>query len=418
MDLYNPRTWGKGERLTAAGINRVEAAIGEISTELSGGSGVRSAAYTLGGTTSKQGYGTQQTTVRVPIRLTKTAQRVRLHIRNTFDLFDEAGSTGPTIGRVSFSRRSLAAGKYPSEADLIQLFPGKSGTLAGGGEVITDWLVPSWDTKNRMGHVSFVANFNGTGDVGTTYSSGGEYASGDAAEQTSGDVWTNYGSTPFSVYLEYEYEDDGAPQVLFLGDSISEGYYGGPYGQNEGPMRNFRGHIDSYAEAWARHTGGVAIINSYASAKIGDFWSGASKWNRFDKMATVPNPEAIVIHLGGNDFFQGAKYWDIVPQMEEWIRSVVKVEYPNAKIYIMGMMPLLASFTGSPWPPEDRVSLNVGFATMSRNLIDGYFEPDRIYDPTSGASENARSIYVSPDGLHLTPHAYELIAASIQLRAN
>lgn len=376
----------------------------------------KTAAYTLGGCSGQGNYGAMTMQVRVPIRLPKAATRMRVHVRNVVGLTDTSPSNGHSVSAVYIGQRSAVAGAPRMASQAMTAFPAGSGSLDNGGEFVTGWLAPAWNTEDAFANLTYTAVL-ANANVAQTYSAAGYIANtGTAGTELTGTPWQTYGATPFQVWIEYEYTDDGSKQVLFIGDSIVDGYYGGPFNQTVGPMRNWQGHIDSFPEAWSRHTRNVAITNAYASATINNWGTGSSKWTRFSTTAQPIVPDAIVIHLGINDWTAGQAYYDIITEMESWLR-VVQAKYPGVRIYLMGVIPLTPDNNGEgALSFQDRVYLNMGYAAIDRSLISGYFEPDVLYDPATGSNENALAKYVSPDNLHFTPHGYETLARVIQLR--
>lgn len=120
----------------------------------------------------------------------------------------------------------------------------------------------------------------------------------------------------------------------------------------------------------------------------------------------VRHPPAVsVIHIGLNELFNGANLQSILQTM--------RANYPTARIFYAGAFPVLSSNT--PLQASARVTMNSTVATLSKSVIDGYFEFTSIYDPASGASEHAKAKYVSPDNLHYTPEGYQVMARDIDL---
>ncbi|QXJ40760.1 hypothetical protein [Curtobacterium phage Parvaparticeps] len=373
----------------------------------------KSAAYTLGGTSAFNNYNTQTLIARVLLDLPKKAKRVRVHIRNVVELSDFPQPNGPSVNGAWLGRKNNASGANPAAQTVSQAFPAGSGTLDGGAEWVSGWLTPSWDTGVDTGFLTYSVNMVNTNVAFNTVANAWYSANGTAGGDLTGAPanWVQYGDCPLSIYLEYEYDDDGSKVVLFPGDSITEGYYGGPWQQTSGPMRNWIGHIDCFPAAWGRNTGHVPIVNAHASAKATDWGTTSTKWTRFAGMATPFAPDAIVIHIGANDFFNGASAAAVATNVEAVARTA-RSKYPNAKIFLVGMIPLLSSNTAVT--SANRIAMNSLLASLPKWVSDGYLEPKSLLDPSAGATaEYARPKYVSADGLHFTPEAYAALAREI-----
>jgi lysophospholipase L1-like esterase len=375
----------------------------------------KSAAYTYGGTSAPNNYNTQTLVGRLLTDLPKKAKRVRVHIRNVIELQDYPQPNGPSINGAWFGRKNSASGAAGAAQTVSQAFPTGTGSLDNGGEWVSGWLTPSWDTSVDMGFLTYSANMVNTQVAFNTVANAWYANSGVAGSDLAGTGWTQYGDSPFSIYLEYEYDDDGSKVVLFPGDSITEGYYGGnsgTYVTTTGPMRGWIGHVDCFPAQWGRNTGGVPIVNAHASAKATDWGSTSTKWTRFAGMATPFSPDAIVIHIGANDFFGGATSTTVANNVEAVARTA-RAKYPNAKVFLVGMIPLLS--TNTSVSSANRIALNQLLATLPKWVSDGYLEPKALLDWAGGANEYARAKYVSPDGLHFTPEGYAALARDVAI---
>ncbi|UFU14650.1 SGNH/GDSL hydrolase family protein [Curtobacterium sp. C1] len=370
----------------------------------------RSSAYTLGGCASGKTYGNQTMIVRLPIRLPKTVTRMRLHISNVCGLGDVPQTNGPSINAAWVGQQNTSPGAGGCALNTQQEFPGGSGSLDNGGEWVSGWLAPSWDTAIATGFITLSVQCVGT-NLAYNYSSNGFYqnADNDPLDMV-GTAWTQYGDTPLATWIEYEYVDDGSPQVLFIGDSAVDGFFMGPFGNP--PMQNWLGHLDSFPEAWARQTGGAAIIDAFADTRTSDWAATSSKWSRFSTMAAPLNPQAVVLHIGFNDLQQGATPAQAAAGVQA-VLETIRANYPNARIFYASAFP--AASTNTNLKAADRVTMNTTVATFGKALLDGYFEFTGIYDPASGSNEYARAKYVSADGVHYTPEGWQVMASHIRL---
>lgn len=368
----------------------------------------RNAAYALGGTGASSGYGTQVASLRIRADFTKRVTRMRVHTRNYVALTDSAVAGTPTITGAYFGREMA-----PNSPGVVtqQTFPAGSGSLASGGEWVSGWLTPNWDTTVAEGRVTVVVNVAATNLAANNSANCWYLTNGDPTLLNSEANWTKYGDCPLQTWIEYEYIDDGSPQVLFIGDSIPDGYFGGPWNQAGTDMQFWGGHIDGFPECWARKRGGVAMVEAIPTSTAAQ-WATASstKWTRFDTTAAPLAPDAIVIHIGINDLGNSATTATAIASITSVINNA-RAKYPGVPVYYMGIVPFTTSAVGGR--NADRVTVNKAIANLSRGVLAGYFDPLPLSDVS--ATEVARAKFVSADGLHLTIQGNDVLADCVNL---
>jgi lysophospholipase L1-like esterase len=371
----------------------------------------RNAAYSLGGTAASGGYGSQTASLRIRTSFTKRITRMRVHTRNYVSLTDSTVAGTPTISGAYFGREMA-----PNSPGVVtqQAFPAGSGSLAAGGEWVSGWLTPDWDTRIAEGRVTVVVNVNNTNLAANNSSNCWYLTNGDPTLLNSEANWVKYGDCPLQTWIEYEYIDDGSPQVMFYGDSISDGYFGGPWNVSGSDMQFWGGHVDGYPEAWSRKRQGVAMVNAIPTSTAAQ-WSVSSspKWTRFDTTASPLAPDAVVINLGLNDLGVNTANATIIANLTSVITNA-RARHPGVPIYFLGMIPISSSSSMSS-RAADRVTINKAIANLSRGVIDGYFDPLLLLDPGSAASEFIRAKFLSVDGLHPTIQGHDVLADCITI---
>lgn len=156
---------------------------------------------------------------------------------------------------------------------------------------------------------------------------------------------------------------------VFIGDSITEGYY-------------LQGYLAK-----------VKTINRGISADI-----ASGVWDRHNLLALDSNPKAVLLMIGTNNLLYNAERNEYHSQVEEIIKFI-KVEAPQAKLYLQSILPLGKEHEIAPKVAEYNEGLKKITAQEGVKYLDIYsLMVENGFMPKS----------LSSDGIHPNGPAYEI----------
>lgn len=467
---YVARTWAALEKLTAAGVNRMEAGIASADAAVKtingaapdangnvdgiGTSITRKAAYRFGGThsTSNMGGTTQtMTRQRTPgLVLPVNATRWRLHFRNWNQLQSVRPGTGNmTVVRALAAPQSkvTAVVQTPYQWDAsqpLQQMPGASAAISGKTEWVSDWHTPAsvgvTDTRQPFviqmdlnytaadyiaTHSAMFCAMIDTTNVGTQGSvTDPTYQSpGNVGATASATAWYTYNYMIGDAWLEYEYTDDQVqpeiPNVLFVGHSYVDG------SQFSATAGSF-GTPSGFAQAFARRHKVAATVNAIATSKITDWVNGSTISDKFDILTVADGYkfDAIVVMLGGNDIVNEATTPSVSTLTLRFISLInaISIRYPNTPIYAITNTPFGATGdttfgSGGKAVTAAMLTSQDGFnaalwSTFTR--LAGVFDFEKaIWDPAN--NRRPLAAYLGTDNIHPNRRGYDKLADALTL---
>jgi lysophospholipase L1-like esterase len=123
---------------------------------------------------------------------------------------------------------------------------------------------------------------------------------------------------------------------------------------------------------------------------------------RYAERIVIPyKPRIVVVYAGDNDIYAGMTSEQVAVQFEQFVRTV-RAKLPDVRIVFIGLKPSLQR-----WAVVERMRLANelirGFAGHDDNVA--FVDVDHAM---LGWDETPRPELFVEDGLHLTPHGYEL----------
>jgi lysophospholipase L1-like esterase len=123
---------------------------------------------------------------------------------------------------------------------------------------------------------------------------------------------------------------------------------------------------------------------------------------RYAERIVIPyKPRIVVVYAGDNDIYGGATSEEVAIQAEQFVRTV-RAKLPDVRIVFIGIKPSLLR-----WTVVERMRL-------ANDLIRRFAEHDDkvafvdVDHAMLGWDETPRPDLFVEDGLHMTPHGYEL----------
>ncbi len=282
-------------------------------------------------------------TTRRNFLITQKVKRFRVHIINRSHLSDTDASgtlTGLTcyVGPAASDALGELNGRFSATPTQILT----STNLVNGTEVITPWVAPA--TFTIAPYTPYLLSFGFTVPANAQFATGGglqwfTYSPADAGSLAA--TPTRADNQGFlGIYIEYEYENDAAPLIFVVGNSLSAGgnVVSGEAGKN-------RGELDAWQNQWAVGCGGIT-----ASIAVGGSWAvqyGASspKWNHYNTLASPLDPDMIVfMATASSDMTAGdgsGTYSDDIKAALAAAVNKAKSLYPNARILLSTNPPRL-----------------------------------------------------------------------------
>jgi lysophospholipase L1-like esterase len=147
---------------------------------------------------------------------------------------------------------------------------------------------------------------------------------------------------------------------------------------------------------------GLTIINrGFGGSQLSDSV-------RYAERIVIPyKPRIVVVYAGDNDIYAGATSEEVAIQAEQFVRTV-RAKLPDVRIVFIGIKPSLLR-----WTVIERMRL-------ANDLIRRFAEHDDkvafvdVDHAMLGWDETPRSELFVEDGLHMTPHGYELWATLLR----
>ena len=177
--------------------------------------------------------------------------------------------------------------------------------------------------------------------------------------------------------------DKGDVDVMFIGDSITEGWPAAIWDQNFAPMKA-------------------------ANFGIGGDHTGNLLYRLQDPRMAKMHPKAIVLLIGVNNL----GLCDETPeQVFSGIKAVVaalRKQYPSARILLNAVLP-----SDEVARSEKRQRINA-INKMAATLADGKQVVFRNYGPNFTRADGSISPEIMPDFLHLTPKGYQIWADAMR----
>jgi lysophospholipase L1-like esterase len=147
---------------------------------------------------------------------------------------------------------------------------------------------------------------------------------------------------------------------------------------------------------------GLTIVNrGFGGSQLADVVRYA------DRIVTPYRPRIVVVYAGDNDIYAGSTSEEVAVSFERLVR-LLRATLPEVRIVFIGIKPSLQR-----WAVIERMRL-------ANALIRGFAEHDDgvafvdVDQAMLGWDETPRSELFVPDGLHLTPHGYELWSALLR----
>lgn len=353
-------------------------------------------------------------TIRRNFTITQKVKRFRVHFINRNHMTD-TNATGTLsgfrcyIGKAAVNEQGDINGAFT--ATPTQILP--STNMVNGTEVITDWIAPAAFTVQP--YQQYLLSYSFTVGASDQIASGGglQWITYSAADASSSVVVPervdNQGF--MGVYIEYEFENDSAPMLFVVGNSLSGGgnVVPPPNGKN-------RGELDAWQNQWALSVGGITASIAFGGGWAAQFGPSSQKWNHYNSLAAPLDPDMIVFmatsssDIAGGDGSTG----HIAMTKSNMIAAVEKARamYPNAQILLTTNPPRIATSAGAV--DNARLEFNTWLASSPMGalacldlepiLTDGQV-PARLHpDVDSGDHE------------HWSPRGHQRVSQLIPLR--
>lgn len=348
---------------------------------------------------------------RRPFSIPHAPGRFRVHIRNR-DFLGDTDSNGSLssfamyIGEaVKDSNGELTGATVASPVQI-----GSTTTLPGSGELTTAWISPS--TFQISPYKTYFLTYPINVASGKNLAVGGGLhfyttTPSDAAVANPAGLTRVDNQGVLDIYIEYEFADDLAPVVMFVGPSVVNG-------GNVGGVAN-RAELGAFPMLWAMREKGVA-----ASLAIGGSWAahyGASsaKWDYYNTLNAPLSVDAVQFFaLNSSDICAGTGSATV---RANYINAINKARslWPTARI-IISTNPPRGDSTGTP--ETTRISENTWLATCPAGVNHCIEISAQVTDWAS--PERLRSIYAaappSADIIHWSQAAHSLASNLIPVR--
>jgi len=362
----------------------------------------RQGAYSFGGTV---GSAYSATAVNYSIRnrfiLTQNVTRMRVRFRNFLGLSEVSPGGVATVGNVFIGVESLtSAGSFASTP--VNIGNGASTNLSSTAEYITAWYTPTATIGKAF--TPLLLSFGAVAGAATDLPATGGAQPWIITDQTkAGDIaptgWVNNWTVSlFEVIVEYEFINNAAKVVLFLGHSAVDSY-------SATAQTGYYGQVSGFPQKWARKHGGVAVVNAYTGARMGDWAASKIKWGRFPTI----QPDAIVVSILANDVFQNVGTAGVQALFLTFL-ATVQAKYPGVPIFVCNEEPYNQTGTAQE---TTRQALNLWLTQLDTTLIAGIFDFDRAVRGTTITSWDAN--FVSPDGIHAAPRGFDVLSDAVIL---
>ncbi|MFA5172735.1 MAG: hypothetical protein WC426_14325 [Sulfuriferula sp.] len=341
-------------------------------------------------------------------RIAQTPKRFRVHVRNRNQLADADASGDMTdvsvyMGIPATDANGDPNGNFTATPTQIQ----SATTVTAGTELISPWISPGTFTINPyqmyMLSIGFVAPTTGQLAFG-----GGlvwqTYLASDAGVVAPAGISRINNASFLQIYIEYEYDDNAAPSILVVGNSLSNG-------SNGGGIDNY-GELSSWPQIWALNNKGVAASLVMGGGWAAHFMAGNGRWDVYSAVNTPLDYDAVVyMALNSSDLAGGSLAYAKSNMLGAIARG--KALYPNARHIITNVPPRVA-FTGAVGSAgtleDDRAQLNT-WMHMLPSSTEQCLDIDAVLTDWSNPGR-IRSVYDS-DGTHPNPRGHVAIAASI-----
>lgn len=325
--------------------------------------------------TAPLGVGTIQ--ARRPFILTQQPTRFRVHFRNRNHLTDTDGTITLTnltcyTGRAEIDASGNLTGNFAAAPTQVQ---GSGVSLVAGAEVITPWISPA--TFTITPYKWHLLSFGWTYTVNAAHAFGGglqwyTFNAADASVAAPAGLTRADNQGFLSVYIEFEYQNDLAPKLLVVSNSLSGG------GSTAAGNTN-RGELDSWWGQWMLANGGI-VANISAGGTLASHFNNASpKWNVYDTMANPLTIDVVVfMATSSSDVAASDGSGAAVNLIKGYmVEAIVKsqTKWPNARTLLTINPPRIGNATAAV--ESARQTVNTWLSTSPSGALECIdFEPD------------------------------------------
>lgn len=272
-------------------------------------------------------------------RIAHTPRRYRIHLRNYNLQADSWGGALTNvqigIGTPLYDSTGLPTGVTSAAPISLQA----STSVAASTELITAWRTNAGEIE---AYKPFMLTYGFTTPAtGTTHFGPGPawqtFTVTDAFVAAPASQVRNFNLAPLSLWIEYEFNDDDAPVILVLGNSLSNG---------SNSVTDNPGEQGAWHTQWAlRQKGSVASLTAagifaaqFTPAQMG------TRWQLYNSCAVMPEYDAVIYAMLTSsdtiDYATASVQADFTSTVNQG-----KTLYPNAR-HIATNIPPRVGFTG------------------------------------------------------------------------